>query len=213
MASCTDCGIGRVASGPNAGAFYLIGSVSALWARDCSLDTYNGLKCDPITGDAWVEPPIGAVGLDAIFQDNFIPGSNVTPLASTAIRTARLYNPSQCLPMTTYMLMQFGYGMTFDTPFEVDMVHLMAYAVNAPAPAPAIFDTWTIQGTMNGASRTVWNHQVLPDWFSPITVPPGGYVDMASQMVVGRVSALGFPVWATGGSQIVIKANGTNTQL
>jgi hypothetical protein len=55
-----------------------------------------------------------------------------------------------------------------------------------------------------------------PDWFSPITIPPGGFVEFSTQMVVSSVRYIGPPgavVWAVGGSAIIMKVKGSNTQI
>jgi hypothetical protein len=216
MASCTDCGIGRIETGPNAGAFYLKGASSASWSRACSIEDYNGLHCDPLTGNAWAEPPIGAAGVDSVTNDNYPPASVVAGLAVTPVRTVRFNNPSQCLPFVGYMTLQFGYGMTSTLDFEVDVAQFISFAVNAVAPAPILQDTHTVVGSIATGVRTVWSDHSLPDWFSPITIPPGGFVEFSSQMVVSSVRYIGPPgavVWAVGGSAIIMKVKGSNTQI
>jgi hypothetical protein len=174
------------------------------------------LHCDPLTGNAWVEPPIGAAGVDSVTNDNYPPASVVAGLAVTPVRTVRFNNPSQCLPFVGYMTLQFGYGMTSTLDFEVDVAQFISFAVNAVAPAPILQDTHTVVGSIATGVRTVWSDHSLPDWFSPITIPPGGFVEFSSQMVVSSVRYIGPPgavVWAVGGSAIIMKVKGSNTQI
>lgn len=209
---CVDCGIGIIASGPNAGAKYLKGAASLQWTKPCDIGTGNGLKCDPVTGNAWVAPPMTVLGIDSLFGPHFT--GNVVNGAISSTFSTTLANPSTCNDMEMFVGHNFGFGITFDGPFEVDVQYFASYAVNAPAPTPTGLASETIVGSTTGVARTVWSQHLDYDWFSPILVPAGQYLSVSHHLQVTalRYLAASPPVWHVNGSNSVIKIHGISRQ-
>jgi len=190
------------------------GVVEEQWPFPCDLDTYNGMRYDPVAKQMWVAPEIIQDGIDVVFGAEFPFGGAVGPLQISPTRTVRYDNPSSCLPFVAYITHGFGYEIVTDQASQVNLTHFMSFAVNAPAPAPVLNDSATVAHPYQSLGNPVSSYQwhVLPGWFSPVVIPPGGYVETAHFSVVSAIRTFpALPTWGAG-CQSVIKISGGTTQ-
>lgn len=186
------------------------------WPYACSIDANNGFRWDPVAQRLWAYPGMKLDGVDVVYANEFPAAGAVGLLQVSPTQTVRFYNPSACLPFIAYITHQYGIHIENDYESAVNVTQFAAFAVNAPAPAPVIGETMTavIPFTAPGFPFPGYDRIVQPDWFSPITIPPGGYVETNHFMVVSglRADGLVVPHWGVAcGSGI--KISGGTTQL
>jgi len=155
---------------------------------------------------------VSAGGIDSVFGPNYT--GNVVAGAISPTRSTTFTNPSACNDFVATLGHSFGFGITHDAPFEVEMRFHASWAVNAPAPAPSPQSSETIVGAAT-AIRTIWSQHVEFNWFSPVVVPAGGYIEVKHflEVIAVRFFAATPPTWHPNGSQSVLKIYGTNKQV
>lgn len=194
------------------------GVTQQTWPYPCDIDAENGLRWDPVAQRLWSHPAIIADGVDVVFPTEFPTGGTIGLLQLSPVRTVRFYNPSSCMHFTAYVTHRYGAHIESDHETLVNVTSLASFAVNAPAPAPTVAGSTmslVIPLTFPGVPAAAYGQIDDVDWFSPIDIPPGGFVETSHFMAVSGLRADGapgiLPTWGVA-CDSGIKISGVTTQ-